>query len=103
MRAIARILSCAGRSVRRIVTGPAPARQQVSRPEGQAMGWVALKMLVGDKAKYFALIFAIAFGSMLMAHQTSIFCGLMLRTASVIRDIPRRDFCVTDPNLQNAD
>jgi putative ABC transport system permease protein len=67
------------------------------------MAWVALRMLVGDKAKYFALIFAIAFGSMLMAHQTTIFCGLMLRTASVIRDMPGVDFWVMDPNLQNVD
>jgi putative ABC transport system permease protein len=67
------------------------------------MNWVALKMLTGDRAKYFALVFAIAFGSMLMAHQTSIFCGLMLRTASVIRDMPGVDFWVMDPKLQNVD
>jgi putative ABC transport system permease protein len=67
------------------------------------MNWVALRMLTGDRAKYFALIFAIAFGSMLMAHQTSIFCGLMLRTASVIRDMPGVDFWVMDPKLQNVD
>src|SRR5262249_18324080 len=67
------------------------------------MSWVAMKMLLGDRSKYFALIFGIAFSSMLMAQQTSVFCGLMLRTASVIQDVRDADIWVMDPNLQNPD
>jgi putative ABC transport system permease protein len=67
------------------------------------MTWVALKMLTGDRSKYFALVFGIAFASMLMAQQTSIFCGLMLRTASQIKDIQDADIWVMDPRLQNSD
>ncbi|MBI3468666.1 MAG: FtsX-like permease family protein [Planctomycetes bacterium] len=67
------------------------------------MGWVALKMLTGDRAKYFGLVFGIAFASMLMAHQTSIFCGLMLRTTSQLQDIRGAEIWVTDPKLQNVD
>src|SRR5262249_4004772 len=67
------------------------------------MSWVAWKMLTGDRSKYFALIFGIAFATMLMAQQTSIFCGLMLRTASQIRDVRDADIWVMDSNLQNPD
>ena len=48
------------------------------------MGWVALEMLAGDRAKYLGLVFGVAFASMLMSHQVSIFWGRMLRTASQI-------------------
>ncbi len=41
------------------------------------MNFVALKMLVADRAKYFSLIFAIAFASFLLANQVSIFIGIM--------------------------
>lgn len=43
------------------------------------MSCVALKMLTGDRAKYFGLIFAIAFTSFLLANQISIFIGIMTR------------------------
>ena len=51
------------------------------------MGWVAWKMLTGDRAKYLGTIFGVAFGTLLIAQQTSIFVGLMSRTASQIMDI----------------
>lgn len=49
------------------------------------MNFVALKMLMGDRAKYLGLIFTIAFASFLLANQVSIFCNIMLRTASQYR------------------
>jgi putative ABC transport system permease protein len=67
------------------------------------MTWLALRMLTGDRAKYVGLVSAIAFSSMLMSQQTAIFCGLMLRTASVIQDMPGVDLWVMDPKLQNVD
>ena len=50
------------------------------------MNAVALRMLLGDRAKYIGLIFGIAFSTMLMSNQVAIFTGLMLRTASQILD-----------------
>ena len=50
------------------------------------MNGVALRMLLGDRAKYIGLIFGIAFSTMLMSNQVAIFSGLMLRTASQILD-----------------
>ncbi len=67
------------------------------------MNFVALKMLTGDRAKFLGLIFAIAFSSFLMAHQSSIFCGLMRRTTSQIKDIPDADIWVMDKETQYID
>lgn len=64
------------------------------------MRGVALKMLLGDRAKYLGLIFGIAFATMLMSQQVSIFIGLMARTASQILDVREADLWVMDPRVQ---
>jgi putative ABC transport system permease protein len=64
------------------------------------MTWVAWKMLTADKAKYFGLIFGIAFASLLMAHQVSMFVGIMRRTTSQILDITHAQIWVVDPGVQ---
>src|SRR5258708_18688909 len=51
------------------------------------MNFVALRMLTGDRAKYFGLVFAIAFCTFLLENQTSIFANIMRRTASQILDV----------------
>ena len=60
------------------------------------MNFVAVQMLLGDRAKYLGLIFAVAFSTFLMSHQSSIFTGIMRRTTSQIMD-------VTDANLWAMD
>jgi len=67
------------------------------------MNFVALKMLTGDRAKYLSLIFSIAFASFLIAQQASIFTGLMLRTASQIRDVVDAEIWVMDRATQYVD
>jgi putative ABC transport system permease protein len=67
------------------------------------MDGVALKMLFGDQAKYIGLIFSIAFSTMLMSNQVSIFAGLMLRTASQILDAREADIWVMDPRVEYVD
>ena len=64
------------------------------------MTWIALKMLTGNRAKYYAIIFGISFASMLMTQQASIFVGLMRNTSSQIRDISGADIWVMDPSVQ---
>jgi putative ABC transport system permease protein len=61
------------------------------------LNFVALKMLVADRAKYFSLIFAIAFASFLLANQVSIFVGIMTRPSSQIQDVVDADVWVMDP------
>lgn len=67
------------------------------------MIWIALKMLTGNRAKYYAIIFGVAFASMLMTQQASIFVGLMRNTSSQIRDIQGADVWVMDPSVQFID
>jgi len=67
------------------------------------VNFVALKMLTGDRAKYLGLIFAIAFSSFLMAHQASIFAGIMDRTRSQIVDITDANVWVMDRNTEYFD
>ena len=63
------------------------------------MNRIALRMLTGDRAKYFGLIFAIAFSTFLLQNQTSIFVGVMLRTGSQIADVTDAEVWVMDPAL----
>ncbi len=67
------------------------------------MNRVALKMLVGDRAKYLGLIFGIGFATLLMSQQVSIFIGLMSRTASQILDVREADVWVMHPRVKYVD
>jgi putative ABC transport system permease protein len=67
------------------------------------MNFVALQMLLGDRAKYLGLIFAIAFSSFLMSHQSSIFAGIMDRTTSQIKDVHDANIWVMDGYTQYFD
>ncbi len=64
---------------------------------------IALKMLIGDRAKYFALVFGIAFATLLMSQQVSIFIGLMTRTANQVLDIREADIWVMDKRVRYVD
>ncbi|MDX2101943.1 MAG: ABC transporter permease [Alphaproteobacteria bacterium] len=67
------------------------------------MAWVALQMLYGDRAKYFGLVFGVMFATLLMAQQTSIFVGLMARTANQITDVREANVWVMDPRVRYVD
>jgi len=67
------------------------------------MNWIAWKMLVGDRPKYFGIIFGVAFAALLMAQQASIFIGLMRNTISQLRDLEDAPIWVMDPNVQFVD
>jgi putative ABC transport system permease protein len=67
------------------------------------MNFVALKMLVGDRAKYLGIIMGLTFASLLITQQAAIFVGLMTRTFGAITDIGLPDIWVMDPNVQFVD
>jgi len=67
------------------------------------MTWIALKMLTGDRSKYLAIIFGVTFASLLITEQAAIFCGIMLRTTSQIRDTHGADIWVMNPNVRYFD
>jgi putative ABC transport system permease protein len=65
--------------------------------------WIALKMLMGDRSKYFAIVFGVSFASFLIAEQSAIFCGVMLRTTSQIRDTHGADIWVMNTGVRYVD
>ncbi len=67
------------------------------------MAWIALKMLTGDRAKFFGIVMGLTFAALLITQQGSIFCGLMLRTCGQIGDITGADLWVMDPNVRFID
>src|SRR4051812_49231509 len=67
------------------------------------MSWIAMKMLMGDRAKFFGIVLGLTFASLLITQQGSIFCGLMSRTAGQIFDITGADLWVMDANVRYVD
>ena len=67
------------------------------------MNFVALRMLTGDRAKYFGLVFAIAFCTFLLENQTSIFANILRRTASQVLDVTDAEVWVMDPKTEYWD
>ncbi len=67
------------------------------------MNFIALKMLVGDKAKYLGIIMGLTFASLLITQQLAIFVGLMTRTFGTVTDISLPDIWVMDPKVQYID
>jgi putative ABC transport system permease protein len=78
-------------------------QNRISAWRVDAMDFVAIRMLTGDRGKYLGLIFAIALSSFLIAQQSSLFLGLMDRTRSQIRDVSEADLWVMDRATQYVD
>src|SRR5260370_5897475 len=77
-------------------------RHSLERGRG-TMSWIALKMLVGDRAKFLGIVMGLTFAALLITQQGSIFCGLMLRTAGQITDITGADLSVMDHSVRYVD
>lgn len=67
------------------------------------MSFVAIKMLVGDRAKYLGIIMGLTFASLLITQQAAIFVGLMTRTYGFVTDSGLADLWVMDPKVQFID
>ena len=67
------------------------------------MNFVALKMLIGDRLKYFALVAGLAFAGLLVTQQSSIFTGYAARMGVWIRETGQNDLWVMDPQVQHGD
>jgi len=64
---------------------------------------IAIKMLVGDRAKYLGIVMGVTFASLLITQQAAIFTGLMTRTYSAITDLRLPGVWVMDPKVQFID
>lgn len=62
---------------------------------------IAIKMLVGDRAKFIMLVSALSFSALLITQQSSVFCGLMMWTTATIRNtnVP---VWVVDKNVEQS-
>jgi putative ABC transport system permease protein len=61
------------------------------------MNWIALRMLTGDRVKFLGLVFGIAFSTLLITQQLTVFVNLLMRGASAVYDVPTANIWVMDP------
>jgi putative ABC transport system permease protein len=67
------------------------------------MGWLAWKMLTGDRMKFAGIVFGVAFATLLMAQQLSVFVGIMQRTANQVADVRDAAIWVMDERTRMVD
>ncbi len=63
----------------------------------------ALKMLIGDKAKYIGIILGLSFAAFIITQQMGIFIGLMTRTYGFITDTSQPNIWVMDEKVLYID
>ena len=64
------------------------------------MNFIAIKMLLGDRAKYIGIVIGLTLASFLVTWPSAIFTGVMTRTFSFVTDIGLPDIWVVDPTVQ---
>lgn len=67
------------------------------------MNWVAIRMLTGDRVKFIGLVFGIAFSTLLITQQLTLFIGLIQRGGTAVEAVPTANVWVMDPATQTAD
>lgn len=67
------------------------------------MLWIAIRMLTGDKQKFYGLLFGIAFSTLLITQQLTIFVNLVERGASGVYNVPTADVWVMDEVSRTTD
>lgn len=67
------------------------------------MHWVAIRMLIGDRVKFFGLVFGVTFATFLMSQQVSVFVGIVGRSASQIVDVRDASIWVMDSRVRHFD
>lgn len=67
------------------------------------MLWIAIRMLTGDKTKFYGLVFGIAFSTLLITQQLTIFINLIERGAAGVYNNANGDVYVMDPASRTSD
>jgi putative ABC transport system permease protein len=67
------------------------------------MLWIAIRMLTGDPQKFYGLLFGIAFSTLLITQQLTIFVNLVERGASGVFNAPDAEIWVMDPVSRTTD
>lgn len=63
----------------------------------------AIKMLIGDKAKYISIVIGLSFASFIITQQSAIMIGILKRTFGFVTDTSQPNIWVTDPTVQYID
>lgn len=64
---------------------------------------IAVKMLIGNRAKYLGLLFGISFTSFLIAFALSYLAGFLTRGFALISENPQADVWVMDPAVSSTE
>jgi len=64
---------------------------------------VALKMLIGDRAKYMGLVLGVAFTAFLVTLAASYLCGILTLGFALIAENPSADVWVMDPAAESVE
>lgn len=67
------------------------------------MMWIAIRMLTGDRVKFIGLVFGVAFSTLLITQQLTIFVNLLLRGAAAVHEVSSVDIWVMDPAGRTTD
>src|SRR5258706_7378265 len=91
------------RPVPAVISQAGIARPSPSMGGNPKMLRVAMKMLLGDRAKYVGLLFGITFTSFLVTFAASYLCGFMTRGFALISENPGADVWVMDPAVESTE
>lgn len=75
----------------------------LTQKQAAAMLWIAIRMLTGDRVKFFGLLFGIAFSTLLITQQLTLFVNLIERGASGVYNNASGDVYVMDPVSRTSD
>lgn len=79
------------------MTAPAPSCNPTCSQKVPHVLWIAIRMLTGDAQKFYGLLFGIAFSTLLITQQLTIFVNLIERGASAVYNAPEAEIWVMDP------
>ncbi len=64
------------------------------------MNLLALKMLIGDRAKYLGIVSGLTFAALLIVQQMGIFFGFLSLTSTSLKRIPEAKLWIADPDVK---
>jgi len=67
------------------------------------VNWVAIRMLTGDRVKFIGLVFGVAFSTLLITQQLTIFVNLLMRGGVAVQEVSTANVWVMDPATRTAD
>ena len=67
------------------------------------MGWIAIRMLTGDRVKFIGLLFGIGFSTLLITQQLTIFVNLLFRGGTAVEAVSTANVWVMDPVSRTPD